>query len=109
MPAMRRTFVVLFCLALPLLAVPPKKKTPPRATPITAAPETLPHSTALFLCTLSRNGARTVTFKATAVGTRFFFEENGGVTVYRYVNGTYVREEHVKGADLARAVRKHQK
>lgn len=115
MPAMRRVWIVVFCLTLPLLAAAPKKtskppqkkKAPPAATHI--SPDRIPHNIALFLRTLSSDGARPVTFKATAVGTRFFFEENGSVTVYRYQNGVYVREQVAKGLKLAAAVKKYGK
>lgn len=115
MPAMRRVFVVLFCLALPLLAATPKssskpkkkKTTPPAAVHV--SPDEIPHAVALFLRTLSSDGRHTVAFKATAVGTRFFFEENGSVTVYQFVKGTYVREDVMKGTTLARAVKKYVK
>jgi hypothetical protein len=113
MPAMRRALIVLFCLTLPLLAAAPKKnarspqkkKTPPPVVHV--SPDQIPHPIALFLRTLSNDGTRTVTFKATAIGTRFFFEENGSVTVYKFENGVYVRERFAKGVKLAAAVKKY--
>ncbi|HYI13053.1 MAG TPA: hypothetical protein VEK57_28665 [Thermoanaerobaculia bacterium] len=109
---MRRASIVLFCLTLPLLAAAPKKnaKTQKKKTPppvVHVSPDQIPHNIALFLRTLSNDGRRTVTFKATAVGTRFFFEENGSVTVYRFENGVYVRERFAKGVKLATAVKRY--
>lgn len=97
---MRKSAVLLLLLAIGLSAAPVK---PAR----TVAPEALPHNIALFLGTLSDDGGRQVTFKATAVGMRFFFEEPGGVTVYRYEDGRYIREEFLRGFTLKKAVSKH--
>src|SRR5688500_6794854 len=94
----------LALIALLFLGAAPKKSTAP--TP--AAPDVVPHSIALFLGSLSKDGSRQVTFKATAVGTRFLFEEPTGVTVYRYDKGHYVKQEFVKGVTLSRAVKKYQ-
>jgi hypothetical protein len=102
-----RRFAVSFLsltLALSLMAATPKPPTPARL-----APDALPHDIAQFLRGLSRDGSRQVTFKATAMGTRFFFEETGGVTVYRFVNGKYVREEFLRASTLAKAVKKYAK
>lgn len=92
-------------LAFFVLGAAPKKKTPP--APL--APDVVPHSIALFLGSLSKDGSRTVTFKATAVGTRFFLEEPTGVTVYRYDRGHYVKEEFARGATIAKTVKKYAK
>ena len=62
---------------------------------------------ALFLKQLSKDGTRQVTFRATAMGTRFFFEETSGVTVYKFHSGRYVREEFLRGYRLAAAVKKY--
>ena len=78
-------------------------------TGIGIAPDVLPHEIAQFLRGLSRDGSRQVTFKATAMGTRFYFEETGGVTVYRFTNGQYVRQEFLPGSTLAKAVKKYAK
>ena len=102
-----RRFTVSFlslAFALSLLAATPKRQTPARI-----APDVLPHTIAQFLRGMSRDGSRQVTFKATAVGTRFFFEETTGVTVYRFDNGKYVREEFLRGSTLAKAVKKYAK
>ncbi len=103
---MRRFAVVflLLTLALSLVAATPKKQPPARI-----APDALPHAMAQFLRGLSRDGSRQVTFKASAVGTRFFFEENGGVTVYRFDKGQYVREEFLRGSTLPKAMKKYAK
>ena len=93
----------MILLALMTVAASPKKK----ALPAPAAPDAVPHSIALFLGSLSRDGTRQVTFKATAVGTRFFLEEPTGVTVYRYEKGQYVRQEFVRGITLKTALKRH--
>ena len=49
-----------------------------------------------------------MTFKARARGVRFFFEEPSGVTVYRFANGSYVKEEFLNGFTLDRAVKKYE-
>lgn len=71
------------------------------------APATMPHPIALFLAQLSGDGKQKVTYKATAVGTHFFFEEGTGVTVYTYDGKSYQKTEFMRGATLARAVRKY--
>ena len=103
---MRRLLLVLPLLLLTLAAAP-KKKTAAPAAPAPFAPAQIAHPQALFLKQLSKDGARQVTFRATAVGTRFFLEESPGVTVYRFVNGTYVKEEFLRGVKLPAAVKKY--
>jgi len=83
-------------------AAAPKKKTPP-----SIAPEAVPHQIALFLGSLCNEGGRQVTFKARAHGVRFFFEEPMGVTVYRFDDGRYVKEEVLRGFTLDRAVKRY--
>ncbi|HEV7765076.1 MAG TPA: hypothetical protein VGQ76_08755 [Thermoanaerobaculia bacterium] len=102
---MRRTAVFLLLVTLTLSAAPSKKK--PAVS--LAAPDQVPHTIAQFLRTLSKDGRQSVTFKATAIGTRFFFEEPAGVTVYRYVKGNYVRETFVKGGKLGAVVKRFAK
>lgn len=102
---MRRTAVFLLLITLTLSAAPSKKK----QAVSTAAPDQVPHTIAQFLRTLSKDGKQSVTFRATAMGTRFFFEEPTGVTVYRYVNGNYVRETFVKSGKLPAVVKKFAK
>jgi hypothetical protein len=103
---MRRFAVPFLSLMLVLSLV---AATPKRPAPVRLAPDALPHDIAQFLRGLSRDGSRQVTFKATAVGTRYFFEEPGGVTVYRFQNGQYVREQFLGGSTLAKAVKKYAK
>ena len=82
----------------------PKRKVAP---PALVAPAEVAHPMALFLRQLSNDGARQVSFRATAVGTRFFLEESSGVTVYRFVGGRYVREEFLAGVRLPAALKKY--
>jgi len=77
------------------------------ASPKTAAPEMIPHAAALFLASLSNDGKQSVTFRAQAVGTHYFFEEPGGVSVYSYDGAQYRRETFLKGLTLGAAVRKY--
>ncbi|HUP61695.1 MAG TPA: hypothetical protein VNA69_14890 [Thermoanaerobaculia bacterium] len=101
-----RKVVLLAALALALATVsatPTKKK----ASPAPVAPAILPHGHALFLTDLSNDGRRQVVFRANAAGTRFFFEEPSGVTVYRFQSGQYVKEEFLAGARLAAATKKY--
>jgi hypothetical protein len=99
---MRRTAIVLLFVTLSLSAAAPKKK--PAAT---FAPADIPHPIAQFLRSMSKDGGRAVTFKASASGTRFFFEEASGVTVYKFVNGKYVKETFVAGTKLAAVVKRY--
>jgi hypothetical protein len=100
----RKSLVLLLLLcAIAVPAAPAKKK------PATLAPEAVPHSIALFLGSMSNDGRQSVTFKATAVGTRFFFEEPAGVTVYRFENGRYIREEFLRDMTLEKAIRRYAK
>ena len=50
-----------------------------------------------------------MTFKASASGMRFFFEEPGGVTVYRYAGGKYVKEAFLAGSKLPTVVKRYAK
>lgn len=105
---MRRTAIFVLFVTLSLSAAAPKKPTPP-ARPPSIAPADIPHPIAQFLRSLSKDGSRTVTFKASATGTRFFFEEASGVTVYRYVNGKYVKETFLAGKKLPTVVKQYAK
>ena len=95
---LRRITLALSAVIL-LAAAPPAK---------TVAPATVPHPVAMFLATLSSSGKQKVTFKAAAIGTRFFFEEEPGVTVYTFDgdNG-YRKETFLKGYTLAKALKKY--
>ena len=97
-----RKLVVIAALAAALSgsAAPPKKAAP-------MAPPAVAHPIALFLNELSKEGKRQVTFRANATGTRFFFEEAAGVTVYRFVDGQYVREAFLSGAKLSGAMKRY--
>lgn len=101
---MRKIAVLVVLAALAVSAAPSKKR--PAAV---FAPDAVPHSIALFLGSMSRDGGRQVTFKATAVGVRFFFEEPTGVTVYRFDNGRYIKEEFLRGSNLKKAVQRYAK
>lgn len=96
---LRRALPFLFILAL-LGAAP--------APPKVVAPPSMPHPVAMFLANLCSDGKRKVSFKAAAVGTRFFFEEDSGVTVYAF-DGTaaYRKETFLKGYTLPRALKKY--
>ena len=105
-----RKVVVLAALVLALAtfsATPAKKSSKKKAAPTPIAPAILPHSNALFLTDLSNDGKRQVTFRANALGTRFFFEEPTGVTVYRFESGQYVKETFLAGAKLDPTVKKY--
>lgn len=93
--------VLLLCVSL---AAQKKKSAPP-----SVAPESMPHAFAQLLRTMSKDGSRSVTFKATAIGTRFFFEDAGRVTVYRFERGEYVKEEVLRGTTLPKAIKKYAK
>ncbi len=95
---MRRRIVAAVSLAVLCAAAP---------APKTVAPESLPHSVAMFLSTLSSDGKQRVAFKATAIGTHFFFEENTGVSVYIFDGVGYRRQEFLKGMTLGQAVQKY--
>jgi hypothetical protein len=75
----------------------------------TLAPPTIPHPMAMYLQTLSNDGKDKVTFRASAIGTHFFLEEPGGVTVYVYEESVgYRKETFLKGVTLAKAMKKYQ-
>ena len=65
------------------------------------------HPVAMFLSTLSSGGKQKVTFKAAAAGTRFFFEETAGVTVYVFDGNGYTKETFIKSATLASAMKRY--
>jgi len=97
-------------LALPAAGTTPRVKAKKSSTnPNLVAPDALPHPIALFLADLSAEGRKRVSYKATALGTHFFFEESAGVTVYVYDGNGYRRETFLKGATLASAVAKYRK
>lgn len=93
--------VLVIVLALPLGGAAKK--------PSPVAPSSVAHPIALFLGQLSNNGKRQITFKASAVGTRFFFEEPSGVTVYHFVDGEYVKEAFVANSKLPSVMKRYEK
>ena len=95
----------LILVAMLTVSAAPKKK----SAPSSVAPDTFPHSIAMFLGSICKDGGRQVTFKARAHGVRFFFEEPGRVTVYRFEKGQYVKEEVLRGVTLDRAVKRYAK
>ena len=80
---------------------------PPAPRPKTVAPESLPHSVAMFLSTMCGDGRQRVAFKASALGTYFFFEESSGVTVYSFDGVGYRRQAFLKGLTLGQAIQKY--
>jgi hypothetical protein len=104
MKRMHRIAALLLFATLSLSAAAPKPKPAP-----TIAPKDIPHPIAQFLRTLSNDGGRTVTYKATAIGTHFFFEEPSGVTVYRFEKGAYVKETFLRGSKLPAVVKRYAK
>jgi hypothetical protein len=108
---MRKLAVLLLFLALSVSGATkkPPAKSAPKTPPATICPETIPHPVALFLGTLSKEGTRQVTFKAAAIGTRFFFEEPKGVGVYRFVDGSYIREDFLRGTTLPKVMKRYAK
>jgi hypothetical protein len=98
---MRFTFfaLALFAASIASAATPPAK---------TIAPATIAHPMAMFLGELSHDGKQQVTFRASALGTHFFFEEPAGVTVYVYDETVgYRKETFLKGSTLAKALKKY--
>lgn len=78
------------------------------AAPKTIAPDTIPHPMAMYLQSLSKDGKVQVTFRASASGTHFFFEEANGVTVYVYdASVGYKKEAFLKGSTLSKAMKKY--
>jgi len=97
--------ILLFVVLLIVLAALPLAGAPKKSSPV--APSNVAHPIALFLDQLSNNGRKQITFKASAVGTRFFFEEPSGVTVYQFVNGEYVKESFMAGSKLGSAMKRY--
>jgi hypothetical protein len=99
-----RVLIITFFAAVTALAAPPPKAIVPK----TIAPATIPHPMALYLSGMSNEGAKQVTFRATAVGTHFFLEEPAGVTVYNYDETVgYRKETFLKGYTLAKALKRY--
>jgi len=79
------------------------------AAPKSIAPADIAHPFALYLAQLSNDGKQRVSYKATAIGTYFYFEESLGVSVYAYDGTRYKKVEFMKGATLAKAIKKYGK
>jgi hypothetical protein len=97
----RAVAVVLLAAATAFAAPPPKPKI--------VAPDVFPHPTAMLLNSLSNGGKSRVSFRAAAVGTRFFFEEPAGVSVYVYDGLNYRREAFLKKTTLEKAMKAYKK
>jgi hypothetical protein len=102
---MKRVLIALLLLIASVSIAAPAKKKP--KTPATVAPVAVPHPIALFLNQLSNEGKRQVTFRASALGTRFYFEESSGVTIYQFVDGQYVKEIFLPGVNLGIAMKRY--
>jgi hypothetical protein len=96
----RRLFIAVLMLVLIAAAAPKppgkpasKSASPPAPAPKAIAPDTVTHSIAMFLANLSQSGKDRVTFKASAEGNRFFYEEAAGVTVYAFDGKDGYRKE----------------
>ena len=61
----------------------------------------------MFLANWSQEGKRSITFKATAIGTRLFLEDPSGVTVYRFDGSGYLSEAFLAGSNLASAAKRY--
>jgi hypothetical protein len=94
----RAVLVALLVGVLTMGAAPGPKRT---------APDVLPHSVAMFLATLSGDGHNRVTFKASALGRHFYFEEPAGVTVYFFDGNGYRKQIFMRGATLSAAIKKY--
>ena len=90
--------------AAPKTATKAKPKAP---APKQIAPDTLAHPIALFLSQMCSDGKKKVTFKANAIGTRFFFEEPTGVTIYGFDGVAYRKESFVKGATIEKVLKRY--
>ena len=94
----RAVLVTLLVAILTMGAAPGPKRT---------APDVLPHSVAMFLATLSGDGHNRITFKASALGRHFYFEEPAGVTVYFFDGTGYRKQIFMRGATLSAAIKKY--
>lgn len=112
---MRYRLTLLLIAAICLLgATPAAKSTPkPASRPATKqatkpiAPDSIAHSNALFLRTLSDDGKQIVHFRAAAIDKHFFFEEPAGVSVYEFDGTGYKKVELLRGATLGKAMKKY--
>jgi hypothetical protein len=83
------------------------KKSAPKVAPKPLAPDTVAHPIALFLSQMCGDGKKRVTFKASAVGTRFFIEEPTGVTIYGFDGTAYRKESFVKGSTIDKVLKRY--
>jgi hypothetical protein len=95
---MRRTITALFVFLTAVSAL---------AAPKPVAPPAIPHDVAMFMASLAGDGKTKVSYTAAARGTRFFFAEDGGVTVYTFEGDGYRKSEFLKGYTLAKALKKY--
>jgi hypothetical protein len=102
-PTMLRRTIVALCL----LASRTGLGAAPAPAGSYCARRRVPHPTAMFLASLSGDGRHQVTFKAAAMGTRFFFEEASGVTVYNFDGVGYRKLTFLKGFTLTKAIKKY--
>ncbi len=87
-----------------------KLATKPVPTPKAIAPDSMAHSIAMFLTHLSQSGKDRVTFKASAEGKRFFYEETAGVTVYTFDGlESYRKEAFLPKTTLEQAMKKYKR
>lgn len=88
---------------------PPKaaKKAAPKAVTKSLAPDTVSHPIALFLSQMCSDGKKRVTFKANAIGTRFFLEEPTGVSIYGFDGTAYRKESFVKGSTIDKVLKRY--
>lgn len=94
----RAVLPALLVAVLTMGAAPGPKRT---------APDVLPHSVAMFLASLSGDGHNQITFKASALGRHFYFEEPAGVTVYFFDGTGYRKQIFMRGATLSAAIKKY--
>jgi hypothetical protein len=89
----------------------PASKSASKAAPKPAvkpiAPETLPHPIAMFLSQMCGGGKKRVSFKAQAVGTRFFFEDSTGVAIYGFDGVAYRKESFAKGSTIEKVLKRY--
>jgi hypothetical protein len=109
-----RLTLLLFTAVCLLGATPaPKPTSKPTSKPATkqatkpVAPDSITHSNALFLRTLSDDGKQIVHFRAAAIDKHFFLEEPAGVTVYEFDGAGYKKVALLRGATLAKAMKKY--
>jgi len=97
-------------VTLLLLLASPTLFAAPVRTVTTVAPPSIAHGNAMFLASLCGAGKKKITIRTMAIGTRFFFEEPAGVTVYAFDGkGGYTKENFFKGLTLDQAMKKYRR